>query len=417
MDFHPTSWADLDPDKFDESARRGDSFTRFKAEKRRGALAISILGALIAADLWVQNVSIVPRDKVIDTASLADPITPEERSDAEALKRLGNDATYGHDYPLALSMYSQAIKIDSGNAIYRSNRSAAYCALDQFEEAAQDAYIAVKIDPTYAKAWARLGTAYTKLNRSKKARKCYARAVELAGPDVTETMKRGLAEAEAKIKAALAKVADGDKVTQSRAGKAILDQGWVLTLKTVRFHSLVHEQQVAGLVLFAQQMSWPYIDETGFMASHSLGSSSLGHYICAYSLHAVYQQDTKAFNILGLGSVAASAFVLAHSNSPRPCPWRSSRSQSLNGWIGPCPAVEFMPPVKDAAGPRHIQLKAEVIHSLWFENVFPGAPLPRFGAEDDSFLFADEDITEPGPYDDRRASMCCTISWEIGTGI
>jgi tetratricopeptide (TPR) repeat protein len=212
---------------------------------------------LIAANLWVQNVSIVLRGKVIDTASLADPITPEERSDAEALKSLGNGATYGHDYPRALSMYSQAIKIDSGNAIYRSNRSAAYCALDQFEEA----YIAVNIDPTYTKAWARLGMAYMKLNRSKKARKCYARAVELAGPDVTETMKRGLAEAEAKIKAALAKVADGDKVTQSRAGKAILDQNWDITLKTVRFHSLVHEQQVAGLVLFALQMNWPYIDQ------------------------------------------------------------------------------------------------------------------------------------------------------------
>jgi tetratricopeptide (TPR) repeat protein len=216
---------------------------------------------LIAANLWVQNVSIVLRGKVIDTASLADPITPEERSDAEALKRLRNGATYGHDHPRALSMYSQAIKIDSGNAIYRSNRSAAYCALDQFEEAAEDAYIAVNIDPTYTKAWARLGMAYMKLNRSKKARKCYARAVELAGPDVTETMKRGLAEAEAKIKAALAKVADGDKVTQSRAGKAILDQNWDITLKTVRFHSLVHEQQVAGLVLFALQMNWPYIDQ------------------------------------------------------------------------------------------------------------------------------------------------------------
>jgi hypothetical protein len=66
MDFHPTSWADLDPDKFDgtyelvsqkpelgltsrkeiqESARRGDSFTRFKAEKRRGALVISVSSA------------------------------------------------------------------------------------------------------------------------------------------------------------------------------------------------------------------------------------------------------------------------------------------------------------------------------------------------------------------------------------
>jgi tetratricopeptide (TPR) repeat protein len=206
-------------------------------------------------------VSIVLEDKAIDTASLADPITPDERSDAEAFKRLGNDATYQHDYYRALSMYSRAIKIDAGNAIYRSNRSAAHCALNQFEEAAEDAYTAVQISPKYAEAWARLGMAYLKLDRNKKAHECYARAVELAGPDVTETMKQGLAEAEAKSKGALEKVSDRDKLTQSRAGKAILDQDWDLALKTLRFHSLVHEQQVSGLVLFAQQMNWPYIDE------------------------------------------------------------------------------------------------------------------------------------------------------------
>jgi small glutamine-rich tetratricopeptide repeat-containing protein alpha len=111
-------------------------------------------------------------------------------------------------------MYSHAVKIDPANAIYRSNRSAAYCALNQFEEAAEDAYTAVQIDPTYAKAWARLGMACLKVDRSKKAHECYARAVELAGPNVTETMTQGLSEAETKSKAAPAKVSNNRAVLE-----------------------------------------------------------------------------------------------------------------------------------------------------------------------------------------------------------
>jgi hypothetical protein len=75
--------------------------------------------------------------------------------------------------------------------------------------------------------------------------------------------------------------------------------------------------------------------------------------------------------------------------------------KSVNGWIGPCPAVGFVPPIENAAAPRHIQLNTQLVQPLWYENFFPGAPLPSSGTEDDSVLFADEDITEPGPYNDR----------------
>jgi hypothetical protein len=49
-------------------------------------LTPQILGNLIVADLWARNVSIALENKVIDTASLTHPITPEERTNAEALK-------------------------------------------------------------------------------------------------------------------------------------------------------------------------------------------------------------------------------------------------------------------------------------------------------------------------------------------
>jgi hypothetical protein len=90
--------------------------------------------------------------------------------------------------------------------------------------------------------------------------------------------------------------------------------------------------------------------------------------------------------------------------------------KSLNGWIGPGPAVEFVPPIEIAVAPRHIQLNAQLVHALWYENLVPGAPLPSFGAEDNSVLFADEDITEPGPYDGRdpwQAQMSNNNFWMV----
>jgi hypothetical protein len=77
-----------------------------------------------------------------------------------------------------------------------------------------------------------------------------------------------------------------------------------------------------------------------------------------------------------------------------------------------------VPPIENAAAPRHIQLNTQLVQALWYENFFPGAPLPSSGTEDNSVLFADEDIREPGPYNDRdqwQAQMSNNNFWMAPT--
>lgn len=67
------------------------------------------------------------------------------------------------------------MEIDKGNAIYRSNRSAAFFSSGKYEDSLEDAYIAMRLDPKYAKAWSRLGLAAAKVGLAKLAFRKHAR--------------------------------------------------------------------------------------------------------------------------------------------------------------------------------------------------------------------------------------------------
>ena len=60
-------------------------------------------------------------------------------------------------YREAVECYTKAISIDCNNAVYYSNRAAAYSKLDDHTRAIQDCEKAVSIDPTYSKAYGRMG--------------------------------------------------------------------------------------------------------------------------------------------------------------------------------------------------------------------------------------------------------------------
>lgn len=62
-------------------------------------------------------------------------------------------------YEEAILHFTKSIELDATNEIYFSNRAAAYNALKQFAEGARDAKSSVKLKPTWAKGWARLGAA------------------------------------------------------------------------------------------------------------------------------------------------------------------------------------------------------------------------------------------------------------------
>ena len=57
----------------------------------------------------------------------------------------------------ALEQYNKAIEIDANNAVYYSNRAAAHSKLSDYASSIEDCKNALKIDPSYSKAWGRLG--------------------------------------------------------------------------------------------------------------------------------------------------------------------------------------------------------------------------------------------------------------------
>lgn len=79
---------------------------------------------------------------------------------AEALKAQGNSSMTGRRYTEAIDLYTMAISFCEDNAVYYSNRAAAHTQLGQYEEAMADCKKAIQLDPTYSKAYSRLGLAY-----------------------------------------------------------------------------------------------------------------------------------------------------------------------------------------------------------------------------------------------------------------
>ncbi|KAJ7109814.1 hypothetical protein C8R44DRAFT_263484 [Mycena epipterygia] len=83
-------------------------------------------------------------------------------STVERLKAEGNDLHGQGSYQAAYQVYSEAIKETEDNsilAILLANRAASCLAMKEYLDAMHDGQKAAKLDPTYAKAWARIGVA------------------------------------------------------------------------------------------------------------------------------------------------------------------------------------------------------------------------------------------------------------------
>lgn len=98
------------------------------------------------------------------------------------------------EYRKAVDLYTEAIKIDLSNAVYRCNRSAALIGINKFEAAEEDTYIATQLDPKYAKAWSRMGMAILKQGQGKRAKRAYEKALWVAGKDASPAMRKGLSD-------------------------------------------------------------------------------------------------------------------------------------------------------------------------------------------------------------------------------
>ncbi|KAJ1975368.1 Small glutamine-rich tetratricopeptide repeat-containing protein 2 [Dimargaris xerosporica] len=106
-------------------------------------------------------------------------LTEEQKAQAEELKTLGNRALANKQLEEAVDFYTKAIAINSQNPIYYANRSAAYSQQGDYSRSVDDANEAIAVDPTYSKAYSRLGHGYFGLEQYDLAVKAYDKGLEL----------------------------------------------------------------------------------------------------------------------------------------------------------------------------------------------------------------------------------------------
>ena len=98
----------------------------------------------------------------------------------------------------ALEQYNKAIEIDKNNAVYYCNRAAAYSKISDFTNSIEDCKTALKIDPSYGKAWGRLGLALLSNNQFEEAFEAYNKAIQLE--PTNDGYKQNLKIVEEKLK-------------------------------------------------------------------------------------------------------------------------------------------------------------------------------------------------------------------------
>lgn len=159
------------------------------------------------------------KNKPTTSAGAAAPSSDEQKKEAEGLKSQGNAAMAQKDYPKAIALYSKALELIPGNPIFLSNRAAAYSASKDHESARADAEAAVAADPTYTKAWSRLGLAKFALGDAQGSMEAYEQGIKHEGNGGSLPMQKGFETAKKRVEE-LADEGDEDEVAERGAGSA-----------------------------------------------------------------------------------------------------------------------------------------------------------------------------------------------------
>ncbi|KAF8770989.1 Small glutamine-rich tetratricopeptide like protein [Argiope bruennichi] len=144
----------------------------------RESLEIAMECLILAYD--VENTDYIQRRPLLDMfMQVANPVSIQNKMEAESHKMSGNAKMIQEQYSEAEEEYSRAIQLDQWNAVYYCNRASARIKLEHFFEAISDCRQALLLNPDYAKAYARMGQAYALMNRHRRAARCYRQALEL----------------------------------------------------------------------------------------------------------------------------------------------------------------------------------------------------------------------------------------------
>ena len=96
-----------------------------------------------------------------------------------ALKDKGNAALQSNEPLKAIEFYSEAIAIDGNNHVLYSNRSAAYCKAEMYDEALKDAEKCIDIKSDWARGYSRKGNALEFLSKYLEAKAAYVKGLEV----------------------------------------------------------------------------------------------------------------------------------------------------------------------------------------------------------------------------------------------
>jgi stress-induced-phosphoprotein 1 len=104
---------------------------------------------------------------------------------AEEAKQRGNDFFREKAFGEAVKEYEEAVKRAPKNAAIRNNLSAALCKIMDFSGAQRQVEVALDIDPSYLKAWARKGDIEMVMKEHHKAMESYKKGLELDSTNVS----------------------------------------------------------------------------------------------------------------------------------------------------------------------------------------------------------------------------------------
>ncbi|XP_061663460.1 RNA polymerase II-associated protein 3 [Syngnathoides biaculeatus] len=103
----------------------------------------------------------------------------QRRQEAVVQKDRGNAYFKEGKYDAAVECYSRGAEADCTNVLLPANRAMAFLKLERFKEAEEDCTVAISLDKTYSKAFARRGTARVGLGKLEDAMKDFQEVLKL----------------------------------------------------------------------------------------------------------------------------------------------------------------------------------------------------------------------------------------------